>query len=622
MLSKSDFKIASTCAKKLVYKKASYPTTNDENEYMEMLAQGGHIVAKYAQLTYPDGIEVKAKNIDHAVIDTTRLIKDNTNITLFEATILSKEKVVRIDIFEKKNNILNLIEVKSKSYDSDDEDNPERKLQEYIEDLAYQTFVLREAYPEYEIHSFLLLPDKSKRTAIDGLAGWFSVNQMVDEKFEIEELPAQNRSHFVKPLVEFKYENDPDREKYVSQLRSDSLLTLINFDKEVKEMMNSIQERASIFLGILKNGIKDDQYSINKNCKKCEFNLGIEKERNGYRECWQDLTDVSPNIFDLYYGGSIGSTKSGWYFDELISQKKISLFDIDQDRLRNSSGELGARGQRQLTQINFTRANQEWINDVLSDELKNLKYPLHFIDFETYIGAIPHHQGLRPYELIAFQWSCHTIKTPNSEPIHSEWLNSDYSFPNFRFAESLMNQIGDTGTPLMWTSFENSILRNILDQMEIHIYSNDSLKDWLTRITTDKKQKRNGRFVDMNDLTIRHYFHPQMKGRTSIKKVLPAIWNNNSYLHSIPWFKKYSSESEIILNPYDTLSPIIGELENKEVVKDGTGAMRAYNEIMFGSAARNAERSKQLRKLLLQYCELDTMAMVIIWKYWMDRLNL
>ena len=59
MLSKSDFKIASTCAKKLVYKKSSYETMNDGNEYLEMLAQGGHIIGKYAQLLYTDGIEIK-----------------------------------------------------------------------------------------------------------------------------------------------------------------------------------------------------------------------------------------------------------------------------------------------------------------------------------------------------------------------------------------------------------------------------------------------------------------------------------------------------------------------------------------------------------------------------------
>lgn len=105
-----------------------------------------------------------------------------------------------------------------------------------------------------------------------------------------------------------------------------------------------------------------------------------------------------------------------------------------------------------------------------------------------------------------------------------------------------------------------------------------------------------------------------MKGKTSIKKVLPASWNNSPYLHAIPWFEKYMPANETKLNPYDTLAPIIGELEKEEVVKDGTGAMRAYNEIMFGTAM-NSERKQQLIKLLLQYCELDTMAMVIIWKY-------
>ncbi len=63
-------------------------------------------------------------------------------------------------------------------------------------------------------------------------------------------------------------------------------------------------------------------------------------------------------------------------------------------------------------------------------------------------------------------------------------------------------------------------------------------------------------------------------------------------------------------------------MENEEVIKDGTGAMRAYNELMFGTLADNKERREQLKQLLLQYCELDSMAMVIIWKYWMDKCEL
>lgn len=621
MLSKSDFQIASTCSKKLVYKKASFETMNDANEYMEMLAQGGHIVAKYAQLTFNDAVEVQGESLDLVIAETKKLIQENENITLFEATFSSNGKIVRTDILEKKKNVLNIIEVKSKSHDSDDDAyNAKRKLDEYIEDVAYQTLVLKEAYPDFQVHSFLLLPDKAKRTTIEGLAGWFKVNTMIEEKFEMEELPAQNVIRFKKPLVEFKYENDPDRKKYIELLQADNLLTLVPLDEEVNAMMQVIQNRSNLFLDILQNGIKPEHFSLNKNCKGCEFNLGKEKSKNGYRECWQELTDIDPHIFDLYYGGTVGNNK---YWDELIAKKKVSFWDLDIERFRDSKGKYGSRGQRQLLQFENTKANTEWVSPGLSVALNELKYPLHFIDFETYQGAVPHHKGMRPYEKVAFQWSCHTVVSPDSsELLHSEYINSDYDIPNFRFAESLMKQIGTTGTPLMWSPFENTILKNILEQMDIFNYKNDALKDWLTNITTDKKQGREGRFVDMNDFTLKYYFHPDMKGKTSIKKVLPAIWNNNPYLHSVPWFKKYASDSGASLNPYDTLAPIISELENAEVVKDGTGAMRAYHDLMFGEQSTSDEKRQQLIQLLLQYCELDTMAMVIIWKYWMKKCKL
>ena len=58
-LSKSDFQLASSCPKKLVYKKNGYPTANDTNEFMEMLAKGGYIVGEMATLLFPTGIEIR-----------------------------------------------------------------------------------------------------------------------------------------------------------------------------------------------------------------------------------------------------------------------------------------------------------------------------------------------------------------------------------------------------------------------------------------------------------------------------------------------------------------------------------------------------------------------------------
>jgi len=90
---------------------------------------------------------------------------------------------------------------------------------------------------------------------------------------------------------------------------------------------------------------------------------------------------------------------------------------------------------------------------------------------------------------------------------------------------------------------------NSLGQIQWAIKYGDTDNEKGTGITTDKKQGRKGRFMDLNDLTIKYYFHPQMKGKTSIKKVLPAIWNNNTYLHAIPWFKRYSGKNGQIDHP-------------------------------------------------------------------------
>ena len=105
-LSKSDFQLASTCSKKLVYKKQEYPTSNDANEYMEMLAKGGFVVGIMAKLKYPTGFEVLG-NTKEAIERTNEYLKQK-NCILFEAAFQSGEKLVRVDILEKKGIIINV----------------------------------------------------------------------------------------------------------------------------------------------------------------------------------------------------------------------------------------------------------------------------------------------------------------------------------------------------------------------------------------------------------------------------------------------------------------------------------------------------------------------------------
>ena len=224
---------------------------------------------------------------------------------------------------------------------------------------------------------------------------------------------------------------------------------------------------------------------------------------------------------------------------------------------------------------------------------------------------------MRPYELIAFQWSCHTIPYKGATPTHSEWIETEGNFPNFAFAESLMKQIGVSGTPFMWATHENTVLRTIKNQMEIFDYTNTVLTDWLLGITSDKNVNREGMFVDMNDLTKKHYFHPFMKGRTSIKKVLPAIWNNNQYLHQIPFFKNYSATDFQggIIDPYDTLKADATQIDEEDAVSGGTEAMRAFQRIRFDDSLNDSQKN-EIKRQLIEYCKLDTMAMVIIAHHW------
>jgi hypothetical protein len=76
-----------------------------------------------------------------------------------------------------------------------------------------------------------------------------------------------------------------------------------------------------------------------------------------------------------------------------------------------------------------------------------------------------------------------------------------------------------------------------------------------------------------------------------------------------------------ITNPYDLL-PYFEMYNKSENVKDGTGAMRAYQDMLYGADARNETVKQEYKNALLKYCKLDTLAMLIIWEHWNDLVEL
>jgi len=624
-LSKSDYKIAHDCHTKLFYKKKGYPSTNDTNEYLAFLAQGGYMAGKLATLYYPEGVEISTGRDHNLAVKLTEKYLKEDSVTLFEASILSKGKLIRVDILKKENNTLHLIEVKSKSFDPEDNlDNNNYK--DYLFDVAFQYYVLKEKYPDYKIKPYLFMPDKSKATNIEGLAFLFDVKEnKTDSKFRSYDIsvPAER----IKDLV------------------NDNILTLINVEKYIIKLLPAVEQDVKTILPSLSNEITKIDVPLNKKCFKCEFSVTEDENKlSGYDECWIDMPKPMHHLKELT---RVYPSKTVKEMDSLIQRKKVSFDDIE-----NLLGD-GKGDNRRKIQIEYAKKNEEFIDPQLKMELESFKYPLHFIDFETSRTALPYHKGMRPYEQITFQWSCHTIKTPGAEPAHSEWLNLETDFPNFKFAEELMvymKRNGGIGTPLMWSPYENTTLRDVYTQMLKYGYKNEGLKSWLEKIVKFRKRKAEdplvpdhlceteGRFVDLNALANQYYFHPLMKGKTSIKWVLPAVLSSINSGRIKKWLENFSpgfnlfkeDENGILIDPYELLNPLeiyeeaerLAEASEGDIyVNEGTGAMRAYEDLMIGLNKGNEDTKQKYKEALLRYCKLDTLAMVIIWEYWRNYLQ-
>jgi Domain of unknown function(DUF2779) len=618
-LSKTDFKVARTCPAKLYYKKLKYPSMLQDDEYLQFLADGGYMVETIAKLCQPGGIEIGFDDgPERSAEKTASALNGNEQVVLFEATLISSGRIARVDILKKNGATFELIEVKAKSVDTSTGANPFRgkkggitpKWAPYLEDVTFQFSVLHELFPEAEIIPYLCLADKSKTTSID----------QIFSKFELVRPKGDDRE-FCRPLV--SYVGD------VSELRKDPFLSIVNVASEVEDLLPEVEKSSRRFVESLTNGLTKIDVAINVDCRKCEYRFGpggdvkrTDWSNEGFRECWGPLADVDPNLLDYYHVTAI--ERSRGVINPLISRGLVKLSDVHEADLVRADGTVGPINERQRIQREYTLLNGEYFASDLKRTLDRLRYPLHFIDFETSRVAVPYHAGMRPYEQVAFQWSCHTIREPNAQLEHSEWINVVDSFPNFQFAEALMETLGTEGTFLIWSMHENSVLNDIRHQMDKYKYNSSGLRDWLDTVVRFEGHPSQ-QMVDMCEIAKLCYFHPKMKGRLSLKFVLPAVWETNESLHTLfAQYYKLNPEGNL-LDPYETLPRLPfgnpeadDETETDQVVTEGTGAMRAYQEMLYG-LHRNDEATKdQWRRLLLQYCELDTAAMVMVWMHWIE----
>jgi hypothetical protein len=652
-LTKSRFKLACECPAKLFYtKNPEYADQKIDDAFLIALADGGFQVGELAKCLFPGGTDIETLDYDDSVARTDELLKAE-HAVIFEAAIRYGNYFIRIDVLVKNGVHFDLIEVKSKSFDPDADSFKNKNgtiascWKPYLFDVAFQKFVLQGAFPDSTVSGFLMMADRSVQCPTDGLNQKFRVVTDGSGRKRVITLPLTPED--LSPPV-------------LCRINVDDLCEQIYSGPDgVDDEGRSFAERAAFYA---------ERYALDEKivtepsaaCKKCEFKTTPEDEAegklSGYRECWAaaygwgDDDFAEPTVLDIWNYHHLRKKKR-------FEERRVKIADLVEDDLApKKDGRPGlSQSERQWLQVQKARANDAslWIDsEGLRREMDSWTFPLHFIDFETSMAAIPFNKGRRPYEAIAFQFSHHVVFADGRVVHQGEFLNTDPGvFPNYEFLRALSRELdSDAGSIFRYAEHENSYLnmiyRQILDDPH-EIPDRDELLAFIRQITRSSKEQveqwegeRN--MIDLCHLVRRYYYDPRTGGSNSIKQVLPAILNNSEFLQErysrpiygaddgIPSFNFrdwtwIESQNGTVTDPYKRLPKMFDDIPDDELelisgfdeLNEGGAAMTAYGRLQYEDMS-DYERS-EIKKALLKYCELDTLAMVMIYEGWREMLR-
>ncbi|MBP3126079.1 DUF2779 domain-containing protein [Thalassospira sp. ER-Se-21-Dark] len=239
----------------------------------------------------------------------------------------------------------------------------------------------------------------------------------------------------------------------------------------------------------------------------------------------------------------------------LVSKRLFDLHDVPDDYRFSEQQKLVVRSAK----AGAPQIDLESIRDFIG----GFRYPLYFLDFESYASAIPILDGLSPHKHFPFQYSVHIVGEDGTLG-HREFLEREPRLPD-RLVEQMVADIGNEGSVVSWhASFEKT--------------QNREMGKWFPERATFLKDV-NDRMVDLENVFKTAYVDVRFDGSTSIKKVLPIICPDLTY----------------------------DDLE----LQDGTFAMEAWERLF---KAKPAE-ADGIAQSLLRYCERDTLAMVEIFRF-------
>jgi hypothetical protein len=203
--------------------------------------------------------------------------------------------------------------------------------------------------------------------------------------------------------------------------------------------------------------------------------------------------------------------------------------------------------------------------------LSQLNYPLYYLDFETFMTAVPMYDGVRPYEQIPFQFSLHIVREPGAKPEHHGYLAEGDVDPRPEILRLLKHLLGTKGSIVAYNAgFEKARLREMLESVNRHDAM--GMERWYDGIDE--------RFVDLlQPFREFAYYHPSQRGSESMKAVL---------------------------------GPLTGRDYADLEIADGGLASLEYLRVTFGEPSNAKGEKEKVRRQLEEYCGRDTEGMIWI----------
>jgi len=305
--------------------------------------------------------------------------------------------------------------------------------------------------------------------------------------------------------------------------------------------IDDIEEKSEKYIEIMELG-EPPEVSISKKCNR-PYTCPLKDE------CWGSLPE--------YHVLQLTNWRKYWeFFEDGI----LDIKDIPKDEILSSDKDRAIKEAVDGSRIIINK-------DRIRNFLKELQYPLYYLDFETFDTAIPIFDQSRPYQKIPFQYSLH-IQDENSKIKHFDFLARRGKDPRPELLNRLEKEIGQTGRVVVFNkTFEIGVLKKLAEDFPEY---DSFIKNTINRIIDLAEPFKNF-----------DYYSPAQKGSYSLKAVLPAITG-----------KSYSN------------------LE----ISDGTDASMKY---FYSHIKADLKNIDEIRNNLLNYCGLDTKGMIWI----IDELN-